>query len=153
MSTRVILVRHDCEESWQYMPRVLQRIADFCAHYSPEEDGAQLAEVCKIQFLHPQPTFRIYAAIRDDVVVGHALVSVSEWLGSRWVTIHQYETDETLPVDVVRTHRDEIESWARSIGATEVRAIVASEGRVRAFGRFYGLKPWRMLLRRELGVA
>ena len=140
-------------DAWGFMPRVLMRIKAFCREHSPEENPEGLAALCTVAFVHPRPAWRMYAGVRGDVVVGHALASFSSWLGSSWVTVHQYQTDETFPPEQIRAHIRDMEEWGRSMGATELRAVVATDSRARAFSRFYGMQPWKTLLRREIGGA
>ena len=134
-----------------YLERVLLRIKSFCQEHSPDENADELAQHCAVAFVHPRPVWRMYAGVRGDVVVGHALVSYNSWLGSSWVTVNQYETDEPFPLEQIRHHIEDVKEWGKMMGATELRAVVATDSRARAFSRFYGLQPWKTLLRCEIG--
>lgn len=145
-----IFLRNSEASHWALMGEVLDRIGLFCAKYGSVADPALLRQSVSNHFAVGSPLVLAVALVDSPAgLVGHLLAETSDWAGSRFATILQYELDVPMPEDFRKRHFARIEEWARSIGAAGVQVFARNRAVARAFRR-YGLLEDATLMRKAL---
>lgn len=139
--------------AWAYMPQALARVRAFRANYEHYGDVERLVRVIEAHFLTDDPDVLLIVGVEDGKVMGHMLLTLDEWLGSKFVTIQQYEVDVALPREELRAHLALVETWARHKGAGEIRIIAEGPVRERAYRAFYGFEGGKTLMSKKVGEA
>lgn len=137
--------------AWAYLPLLLQRIRSFSQYHEGIGNPDALARAMEINFISDEPVLLALIIVDDDgQVIAHALVSLDEWLGTKYITLQQYQTDRAIPRDRINEGLRYIENWGRLRGAEEARAVVDGEKLQRAYKIFLGLKPYKMIMNKSL---
>jgi hypothetical protein len=139
--------------AWALLPAVLDRVRAFRATYEHFGDVERLCRVIEAHFLVDDPDVMLIVGWDGARVVGHALLTLDEWLGDKFVTIQQYEWDAALPRAEVRAHLARIEEWARRKGAGQIRVVAEGPVRERAYRAFYGFEGGKTLMSRKVKEA
>jgi hypothetical protein len=157
MGIRLLALERDNPEAWALLPAALERVTSFAKRYQLDTTPEALSQGVMANFIAPQPSVRLCAALRGEALVGHLLVSLEDWSGRRYGWIVQYEMDDAFPRAMLQAFFDEQAAWCRARGATALRiqATLADElglARVRLFRALWGFRPVRVVMEREIGV-
>lgn len=151
-TARIVLLKHD-DASWQYVPQVCERLAAFCRKYESEANPDQVVQTYKSHFLADDPLIIAIVALHDDQIVGHLLVSLDTWMGTKVATILQYEHDAgaLLPPETLQKTFAWLRQWAQDHGAYALQALVRDPKLSKTFVTNYGFKPKAVILRQPVG--
>ena len=139
--------------AWALLPAALDRVRKFRATYERFGDVERLCRVIEAHFLTDDPNLLLIVGYDGEKLVGHLLLTLDEWMGDKFVMIHQYEWDTALPRAEVREHLARIEEWARRKGAGQVRVIAEGPVRERAYRAFYGFEGGKTLMTKKVKEA
>lgn len=146
-----VLPVHASLGGWELMPQLKERVMRFCREYDTESSPEALWRQAEISFVSNNPTALLFAAVDDrGRVVGHALLTVEEYLGRKSLNVNQLQTDGNVPRDDVRRWMEAIGKWALSRGIEEMRCIALDARRARAFERLYGFHGERVIMTKRL---
>ncbi len=134
--------------AWALFPYAAKRCADFCAKYDSDADPAEMVKQVQQAFMYPGQA-SLLVLLRDGRTVGHLLVTMENWFGTKMATVIQYETDEPVPRAVQMGWLEWFEDWARERGAKFFQCLTRNEDLARVFQR-YGYKRERILMRKPL---
>lgn len=146
---------------WALMPFVLDRVREFCKRWESVADPEQLCQQIVNCFVLGNPAVIVLALIDEanGALVGHVLAETSDWAGSRFATILQYELDQPQPTDAQprrafsledrRRGFAAIEEWARQQKCLGVQVFARNPKVARAF-RAYGLSQNAVLMRKPV---
>lgn len=138
--------------AWAAMPELERRIRDFCVRHDTDLPADLLIRSVHASYIADVPNMLVILAIDDGQVIGHLLVDLADWGGRKVATIVQYALDGMVPIEVLRKGLGLIEQWARGRGCQAVQVLAISEELARAYGRFYGFRRHRVLMRKRLDV-
>lgn len=144
------LVRNS-EACWRLMPIALERIKAFCAKYpndgSPEVICDQLAK----SFTSDSPNLMCFLIIdeADARVTGHFLAGFDDWLGTKFLSILQYEGEKGVSRKVVFDAMEQMQRWGRAMGCTQWRAITRNRTLARVFQIYYGFRETGTLIEKK----
>jgi hypothetical protein len=148
---RIFAVNYLFPETLCVLPELFARVRAFCNEYEHFGDPEVLVRTLGMQTFFDSPDL-VALVMVDDLwnVKGHCILSLDQYLGKKYITLQQYQLDEPLTREQWKEQMTMIENWARSKGATEVRALVEGEVRERAYRAFYGFKKIRTLMVRPI---
>lgn len=142
-------LRREVPEHWAYMPHVLGRVQRFCKAYASIADPKVLTQQAMNHFAAGSPLVAAFVLLDDGngQIVGHVLCETTDWAGSRYAIILQYELDAVMPeADRIRGFQV-VEEWAQHAGAWGVQIFARTPAHARAFRR-YGLGYEATLMRK-----
>ena len=152
-----VALTSDHSLGWQLFPLGLQRVYNFCQKYDSDADPAMLCAAIKREFIEPNPKSAIILAMDTDESgvtkpVGHLLVSLESWYGTKMATIVQYEVDggTKIPRAQLRECFGKVERWALLSGAKFLQCMARGPKEARAFSIFYGMQPQRTMMRKTI---
>ncbi len=148
---RAHLLRREDALSWSLVPEVCQRIRRFCERVASDAPAELLVQTLWLNFVHATPQMIAFVGLDDSGLVGHALVSIEEWAGTRIATVLQYEVDHPVPREEIRRCYGELVRWARSCGATQLQGLAINHRVARVLRQRYGFTERYVLMRRPLG--
>ncbi len=146
---RAVMLVNTSDLAWSLMPEVLARVARFCVRYDSVADPEFLCQQVRNHFAVGSPGVVAVALVAEDGVVGHVLAEKSDWAGSCFATILQYELDRAMSEADRLAGFEVIERWARDIGALGIQIFARTRGLARAFRR-YGLTESAVLMRKPI---
>jgi len=151
MGVKLIHVQRTTPLCWLIMPELERRVRTFCAEIAVDTNPDNLWSDAMVCFAASRPEVRLMAAIDEDLQVrGHFLFTLSDWYGTRFVNLLQYQLDEALPIELLRAGFETVKAFGRRHGAKEIRCIAESPERARAFRTFYGFTGNRVLMSMSL---
>lgn len=136
-------------ESGILFPFLLQRIRDYGNSLKFEVKGEHLAEMIARRLVAKDPTCAAIAFVKQNKMVGHAIATIEELGGDRWVFVQQCRVDPKVDVgDAVQRGIQLCEDWGRSHGAT--RLMFGTHRSDAAFVKKHGFTVFRQVLGREI---
>ena len=147
------LVLHKSDpRAWAFMPYALERIKRFAVKYGTDTKPEELADLIQQHFVSDKPLLLVAVAYeKGKGVFAHALASIDDITGNRFLTIMHLESD--IPFDdpaEVRRILEQFKVWGLQNGAESSQVVTKDEARARLFERQYGFKQHRILLRKSL---
>lgn len=141
--------------SWALFPHAIFRIAKFARTYDSDADVTKLVASLKYCFAVSGESLILLLIEDGKHVVGHMLVSLESWYGTKFATVSQYELDRAMPRNLADRAMDHVGEWAERHGAQFLQALARNEKVARAFTAFHGFQRDRIMLRKPLstGVA
>jgi hypothetical protein len=135
----------------ELMPQLLARVRALSERLEGVGDPGILCRSIELNFLVPDPQIIAIVAVDDDGrVVGHAVCSLDQWLGHKYVMVLQYALDGALSREAVRKQMAKVEEWGRNHGAVELRALVTGDTLERAYRIFYGFQRKQVLMTKPI---
>lgn len=138
--------------AWAYWPIGAKRVADFCVKYDTDADPMLMVAQLRTAFVQPKSNAYILLLLEDGNVIGHLLVTLEEWFGTRIASIVQYELDKTIPRSMANETLRCVEDWARQAGAAFVQCMARNEAVARTFSTYFNFKRERVMLRKSLST-
>jgi len=130
-------------------PLLLQRIRDYGNGLKFEVKGDSLAEMIGRRLIGKDPTVAAVAFCAKGKMVGHAIATVEELGGDRWVFIQQCRLDPKVDAgDAVKRAIDLATDWGRQFGAT--RLLFGTHRSDAAWEKKHGFTVVRKMLGREI---
>src|SRR5512147_1838960 len=91
-SMRAVALTNTDSESWELFPIALYRIHKFAKSYDSDAEVTKLVASMKYCFAIGGDAL-IMLLLDGRTVIGHMLVSMESWYGTKFATISQYELD------------------------------------------------------------
>jgi hypothetical protein len=147
-----LVLHKDDPRAWAFMPFALARIKRFAVKYGTDTKPDALAELIQQHFISDKPLLLVAVAYEKGLgVFAHALASIDDVTGNRFLTIMHLESD--IPFDdpeEVEKVLEQFKVWGLQNGAESAQVITSTEARARLFEKRYGFKRHRILLRKSL---
>jgi hypothetical protein len=149
---RFILLHKSNPAAWALMPHAIERIKKFCVEYGTDLDPERMGKLVEQHFISDNPLLLVIVGYRRDVgVFCHAVGSIDDVLGKKFLTILQFESDMAF------TDRTQVDSMWQEFakfglkhGAAEAQLVTSNERMVKLFSKYYGFKQHRYLMRQSL---
>lgn len=146
----VFSVDSNSAKGWQLFPHAILRIVKFCQQYDSDADAKKLVAQLKTNFVYSEPNGYILLLLEGQTVVGHILVAMEEWFGTKMATIIQLEIDKPMDRELQKRALEDVENWARLKGATFVQCMARNDTVARAFSIYHGFTRQRIMMRKSL---
>jgi hypothetical protein len=144
------LVREE-GSGWGYMPEFLHRVEAFCKAENTDLKFPEASRLIMQSFISDKPTMRLLLAFEDDKPVGHLIAVIEVYHGRNTLSIWQYALDNGFDRHLLQQAWEDTIEWAKSVwGAKEAYSSALDEKRARMDSIFWGFKPHRILMRREI---
>jgi hypothetical protein len=149
---RFVLLRKEDPLAWALMPHVLDRIEKFCNKHQTDVNGKELVKIVQRCFVEENPLVICAAAYeKGQGVFAHALASIDNITGTKFLTIMQMETDRPFAdreamMDIWR----QLRIWGLNHMANEARLVTRTPAQVRMFEQYYGFKQHRIMMLKSL---
>jgi len=138
--------------AWALMPYAIERIKQFCIKHRTDVNPEELANLVQQHFLADNPLLLVIVGYQKGVgVFAHALGSIDDLTGNRFMTVMQFETD--IPFqdrEELKRMWDQFRLWGIANGATDGQLVTMDDAHVRMFKRYYGFKRHRITMRKSL---
>ena len=129
----------------------LKRIRKFAEEFDSDADPMVLARAVEHDSLQDQPAFCLIIAVQGIKVVGHLLATADWYFGKRYVFVHQLDLRGVgFTPEEARAHYDILKTWAKSMGASGIRAGAGTDAHVRLYKSWFGFAPFRTIMKGDL---
>lgn len=124
------------------LKRLLERIEQFCSRYESEANPDIFFEALTESYYSVSPGFLMFAGIEDGKMIGHAVYSMENFYGHKYVNMMQYWVDPDCKIDYKfkeKVFRD-VKVWADEAGTDDVRIWARNEQVAELFEKVYGFE-------------
>jgi hypothetical protein len=137
--------------AWAMMPALKARIEKFCATYDSDAKPDLFLQQLEQSFILVHPGI-IGMLLLDDkaAIVGHIVLTLEDWMGTKMATILQLECDVPLTEELFRVPLEWFEWWAKASGAQFFQCFARNEAAARLFEKKFGFEKKRVLMRKRL---
>ena len=135
--------------SWSYFPYIVLRAQAFIKEYDADANPQIFADVMVANFAAATPSMIAIGLINESgFLVGHLVVQIEDYMGSRFATIIQLEVDSesALKPEVIAPAYDWIKGWAAKCGAKRLQCMARNDAVARLFRQRYGFEKKRVLM-------
>lgn len=148
---KVFLLMRENRSHYRLFGQVLDRIEAFCRRQDSDADPKQLTDWVQRDYVSEEPQYCILIAVRDEIVVGHLLASLDTWMGKKYLTVVQMDINKhsRTPMAEILKGFDLLTQWGELNMAVGLQALVDDKTHARRLSIFYGMKPFKILLRKE----
>lgn len=145
-------LRQDNSLSWMLMPILFERIEKFCAQYNAESDVELLRKAISEDFTSGDPRFHALMAMEKGKCVGYSLTILEVIGATLFANVVQLEVDDGTAITTEKRNEwlEAIADWARSKKCNWLHAYADNDQQERRLRMFYGFKPYKRLLRKEI---
>lgn len=127
----------------------LQRIKSFCERYGTDADVIVMMEYITGMYYNKTPSMMLFVIVdEDEKIIAHALVSIEDFFGSKYINILQYERDEKFPGDEKKKFFDFITEWGLTNGADRIKIQARNEAVAGLFEKYGFSRSERVLMER-----
>lgn len=122
-----------------YLRAACDRVAAFAEKYDPEANPDILYPLLVSSYLEATG-MSLLLILRDAELIGHCLLVVEDYYGTRSLNVNQYELDESIPDEIAKQGIADIAKNAARVGATKVRIQARNKRVARLFRTRYGFR-------------
>lgn len=140
--------------SWSMMPELQRRVKAFCETYDGEADPVVVVAILKQSFVSPTPGMVGWLHLDEfGKVIGHCLLTVGDWMGTKIVTVLQLELERSLTPELGAAMMSWIERFGRANQAKHIHCTTRNEAIARLFARQYGFSKKLVWMARPINVT
>lgn len=139
--------------AWALMPELFRRVENFNLRYDTDSKPGRLNEALRRSFIESMPGMIGMLLLTDKAVIGHLVVTLEDWMGTKMATIIQLESDEPITPEMMDVPYEFLHHWAAGNGCAFLQCMARSEVVARLFRQKYGFDQKRILMRKAIAVV
>lgn len=153
--TAALQIEQGDARAWHFLPALLARVEKFCQRYDSEATTTTVLALIKSEFVKPFPGTVGWLWLSElGEPIGHMLLTIGEWMGTRIVTVLQFEVDRVpFPKQLGDAMMDWLDRFARANQAKNIHCNTRNEALARLFKRQYGFEKQMAMLSKPVSVT